>query len=58
MSPASVFHLLSATQASAKLGVDASTVAVGMMMSLSIGSFDGLIPVMSAMRLSALVALR
>jgi ABC-type lipoprotein release transport system permease subunit len=41
-----------------RLTVDASTLAVGMMMSLGIGFFGGLIPAMSAMRLSALEALR
>ena len=41
-----------------RLTVDASTLAVGMMMSLGIGLFGGLIPALSAMRLSALEALR
>jgi ABC-type antimicrobial peptide transport system permease subunit len=41
-----------------RLTVDASTLAVGMMMSLAIGLFGGLIPALSAMRLSALEALR
>lgn len=41
-----------------RLTVDASTLAVGMMMSLAIGFFGGLIPAWCAMRLSALEALR
>lgn len=41
-----------------RLTVDASTIAVGMMMSLAIGFFGGLIPAWCAMRLSALEALR
>lgn len=41
-----------------RLTVDASTIAVGMMMSLAIGFFGGLIPSWCAMRLTALEALR
>ena len=41
-----------------RLTVDASTIAVGMMLALAMGFFGGLIPSVSAMRLSALKALR
>ncbi len=41
-----------------RLTVDASTIAVGMMLSLAMGFFGGLIPSLGAMRLSALSALR
>ena len=41
-----------------RLTVDPSTIAVGMMLALAMGFFGGLIPSVSAMRLSALKALR
>lgn len=41
-----------------RLTVDASTIAMGMMLALAMGFFGGLIPAVSAMRLSALKALR
>ena len=41
-----------------RLTVDPSTIAVGMMLALLMGFFGGLIPSLSAMRLSALKALR
>ena len=41
-----------------RLTVDASTIAMGMMLSLAMGFFGGLIPSLGAMRLSALKALR
>ena len=41
-----------------RLTVDASTIAVGMMLALAMGFFGGLIPSVSATRLSALKALR
>ena len=41
-----------------RLTVDASTIAVGMMLALAMGFFGGLIPSLGAMRLSALKALR
>jgi putative ABC transport system permease protein len=41
-----------------RLTVDASTIAVGMMLALAMGFFGGLIPSIGAMRLSALKALR
>ena len=41
-----------------KLTVDASTIAMGMLLSLAMGFFGGLIPSLSAMRLTALEALR
>jgi ABC-type antimicrobial peptide transport system permease subunit len=41
-----------------RLTVDASTLAVGMMLSLSMGLLGGMIPAVGAMRLSALNALR
>jgi hypothetical protein len=41
-----------------RLTVDASTIAVGMLLALFMGFFGGLIPSLNAMRLSALKALR
>ena len=41
-----------------RLTVDPSTIAVGMLLALAMGFFGGLIPSVSAMRLSALKALR
>jgi ABC-type antimicrobial peptide transport system permease subunit len=41
-----------------RLTVDPSTIAFGMMLALAMGFFGGLIPSVSAMRLSALKALR
>ncbi len=41
-----------------RLTVDASTIAMGMMLALAMGFFGGLIPALGAMRLSALKALR
>jgi ABC-type antimicrobial peptide transport system permease subunit len=41
-----------------RLTVDASTIAVGMMLALAMGFFGGLIPSLSAVRTSALKALR
>lgn len=41
-----------------RLTVDASTIAMGMMLALAMGFFGGLIPSIGAMRLSALKALR
>ena len=41
-----------------RLTVDASTIAVGMLLALAMGIFGGLIPSLGAMRLSALKALR
>lgn len=41
-----------------RLTVDASTIAVGMMLALSMGALGGLIPSVAAMRTSALTALR
>ena len=41
-----------------RLTVDASTIAMGMLLALAMGFFGGLIPSLGAMRLSALKALR